>query len=310
MVPDQEDDKDSLGTPADEGSAEEEQDAEEQEPGSGVWAVSDGSDGDDEDSEYYLHRLDKLLRLDQTDKLPNLDLHFIFGKTAIDQSRFSIDEETFKSRLNKFIETANSKIPQLSDELVEFLFKRAVGARRYVVVWNIFVENTKDPALKMTRTYLKQELNRYVKIQSLLSEKKQRMPSWMLPWSECWVGALEEILGQIEGELRSAIRILDDVYNLRISATFECESHILWLEKKEIRKHIGVARKLEVILAAFAYAAMLLPEPNRGIDGIGEIDKYMALIKQRISRVQRSQAKRTEAMLFRLRVMFAELSGK
>jgi hypothetical protein len=234
MVPGQEDDKHSLAMPTDEGSAEEEQNAEEPEPGTGVWAVSDGSDEDEEDSEYYLHRLDKLLRLDQTDKLPNLKFHSIFGKTAIDQSRFSIDEETFKFRLNKFIETADSKIPQLSDDLVEFLFKRAMGAHRHIRAWNIIVKETKDPELKRTRTYLQQELNRHVKIRSLLlTENKQRMPSWMLPWSECWVGALEEILGQIEGELRGAIRILDDVYNLRISATFEFESHILWFEKKQ-----------------------------------------------------------------------------
>src|SRR5260370_11597337 len=107
MVPDQDDDKDSLATTADEGSAEEEQNAEEQEPRTGVWAVSDGSNEDEEDSEYYLHRLDKLLRLDQTDKLPNLNVHFTHGKTAIDQSALPINKAQFESRLKRFIRTAN-----------------------------------------------------------------------------------------------------------------------------------------------------------------------------------------------------------
>jgi hypothetical protein len=127
------------------------------------------------------------------------------------------------------------------------------------------------------------------------------MPSWVSDWVHCWIGAFEEIQEEIEGQLRSAKHSLDLIFEIRKSARLDVNA-LLWIEKKEIRKHIESTpfrRKLEVILTAFAYAAKLVPELSNGMVG------YLDLIKQRVSRVSRSKAKHTEAYGFFLRTSLA-----
>jgi hypothetical protein len=127
-------------------------------------------------------------------------------------------------------------------------------------------------------------------------------------WAHCWVEAFEEIQENIEAELRRATQAVDRIGKIRTSHPAEIESHILWAEKKQIRKRIAgtpLARKLEVMLAAFAYAAKLvLPKPGKGTDG------YVALIKQRVSRVSRSEGKRAETLLIMLATNLAMLTGE
>ena len=289
-------DRDVLATSEDENSVQGEENAQEQEP---------VADEDEEGSEYYLYRLDRLLRLDERDELPTLDPQSAFGRTAIDRSALPISKEDFYSRLKYFLETEGPNIPPLSSELANFLFNRGVNAHRHIAA-DFVVNNTKSPELDRARRYLRQELNRYIKIRSLLAEKRQKTPNWMSAWAQCWIGAFEEIQEEIEAQLRGATKTVDNLSQVRISGRFEMKSHILWMEKKEIRKQIAntsVARKLEVILAAFAYAAKLMPEPSSGIAG------YVALIKPRVSRVSRSPRKHAEAYLFFLRTYLAMLGG-
>jgi hypothetical protein len=285
-----------TATPEREGSLQEE--AEEKVP-------EEKEEGEDT-GDYYLGRVDKLLHLDETNELPRLDPQSMFAKATTRKTPTPEDKGRFESRLTHFMKSQRPEMLPLSSELVEFLFNRATNAQRCITAWDSFVKNTKSPDLKRDRVYLQQELNRYVKIRSILSGKKRRTPSWMAEWSRCWVGALEEIQEEIEAELRCALRSANDLYTARKSARVEVESYTLWVEKAEIRKHPAAARNLEVVLGAFAYAGMIvLPKSNNRDD----LDDFVASIKQRVSRVARSKDKRTEALSLRLRAMFGALDG-
>jgi hypothetical protein len=289
-------DEDFPLTAEDEDSFQEQESAEEQN-------AEDAMDTkEDEEDDYHLYRLERLLRLDESNKLPPLNPQYVFEKALIDRSVLPIEKKEFNARLKYFLENEDPHIPRLSSELNNFLFNRSVDAHRYITAWDIMVKNRKSPEFDRTCKYLRQELNRYLKIRSLLAKKRPTTPSWLSSWTQCWVGAFDEIREEIESQLRNAIYIADNICQKRPSARFEMNSYILWYEKNKIRGQIAstpFARKLEVILAAFAYAAKLVPEPPNGIAG------YVALIKQRVSRVARSEGKRTEAQLSLLRTMLA-----
>jgi hypothetical protein len=298
MVRDQDGvDRASLATPEDENSVQQEESAEEQEPLADEDEDEDENE-DEEDSEYYLHRLEKLLRLDESSHLPNLDPHAAFGRVALDRT-INVNKKEFDQRLRRFFKTETRNVPPPSSELVDFLFDKAINAHKRIAAWDFIVRNTKSAKLRKTRQHLRQELNRYVKIQSLLKEGTQKTPSWMSAWAECWVGAFEEILGQIVCELRTVEYVLDQMSGLKTSASIEIESYILWVEKNNIHKQLEgteFARKLEQVIAGFAYAAKLvMPKASGGARG------YVASIKQRVSRVSRSKEKHMEALtvLFR-----------
>ena len=256
---------------------------------------------DEEGSEYYLYRLDRLLHLDERDEVPRLHPQVVFGQVAIEGSALPIQKEEFHSRLKRFLKEQDPDLPAVSSESADFLFERAVNAHMHIAAWNSMVKKAKHPEADRSRRYLREELNRYTKIRVLLRKQRQTMPSWVSDWAHCWIGAFEEIQEEIEGQLRSAKHSLDLIFEIRKSARLDVNA-LLWIEKKEIRKHIestSFRRKLEVILAAFAYAAKLVPEPSNGMVG------YLDLIKQRVSRVSRSQGKHTEAYTFFLRTAFA-----
>jgi hypothetical protein len=291
-------DKDFLLRPEDEDSFEEQENAEERT----AEGATDTKEDEEEEEEYDLYRLERLLRLDQSNKLPSLNPQHVFEKAGIDRSVLPINKKEFDTRLKYFLVNEDPHIPPLSSELANFLFDRSVDAHGYIAAWDIIVKNRKSPEFDRTRRYLRKELNRYLKIRSLLAEKRPTTPNWMSSWTQCWVGAFEEIREEIESQLRTAIYIADNVCQKRTSVRFEMNSYILWDEKNKIRGQIAgtpFARKLEVVLAAFAYAAKLVPEPRNGIAG------YVALIKQRVSRVSRSEIKRIEVQLSILRTMLA-----
>lgn len=259
------------------------------------------ADEDEEGSEYYLYRLDRLLRLDERNEEPGLHPQFVFGQVAIERSALPIQKEEFHSRLKTFLKEQDPGLPAVSFEFADFLFERAVNAHMHIAAWDSMVKRAKHPEADRSRRYLREELNRYTKIRSLLSKQPQTMPSWVSDWAHCWIGAFKEIQQEIEGQLRSAKHSLDLIFEIRKSARLDVNA-LLWIEKKEIRKHIESTpfrRKLEVILTAFAYAAKLVPEPSNGMVG------YLDLIKQRVSRVSRSKAKHTEAYAFFLRTNLA-----
>jgi galactokinase/mevalonate kinase-like predicted kinase len=125
----------------------------------------------------------------------------------------------------------------------------------------------------------------------------------MSAWDRYWVRAFAEILELIEIQIRRAKKTADSISKEKTSRRFEVESHILWSEKKEIRRKIAntpFKRKLELMLAAFAYASKLV-EAKDGIEG------YVGLIKQRVSRISRSPEKRSEEMWFAINTSLAML---
>jgi hypothetical protein len=260
------------------------------------------ADEEGDDSEYYLYRLENLLVLDQRHEVPTLSPQSVFEVARIDQSAVHVTKGEFSSRLQSFLKEDDPAIPWLSAELIEFLFKRAVAAHRRMAVWDRLIKNAQSRELQISRRYLRKELNRFTKIRSLMREEGPTAPSWISEWRRCWIGAFEEIREEIEGELRTANNSLDGFAQLRTSAGLEMESYILWVEQNEIRKEVKgtpFARKLEVIRAAFAYAAKLVPSPR------GETAAYKSLIKQRISRITTSSAKQREAYATVLRTMLA-----
>src|SRR5271168_1729825 len=82
--------------------------------------AEEGEDGDPDD--YYLGRVDKLLRLDQTGELPRLTPQSIFGNATTRERVSPERKERFASRLTFFMKSQSR--PLLSSELVDFLFDR------------------------------------------------------------------------------------------------------------------------------------------------------------------------------------------
>jgi hypothetical protein len=269
-------------------------------------AVEEEEEEEEEGSDYDLYRVERLLRLDQSNQLPRLHPFAAFAVAAVDHVKLTINKDVFESRLKDFLKTEVPSMPSLSAVLVAFLFDCAVDAHKHIKAWDILLNNARSTELERVRRYLRQELGRYGRIRLLLTKKRQTPPSCMSEWEQPWVEAFEEILERIEGQLGSARVTLDSFAEIRKSGSVEVESFILWLEKDEIRKQISgtaFARKLEVILAAFAYAAKLVPMPGKRSFG------YVALIKQRVSRVSRSKEKQYQASAFFLRTMLATASG-
>jgi hypothetical protein len=260
---------------------------------------------DEEGGDYYLHRIDRLLRADERDQIPTLynAANGLFSAwTVITASGLpvNLDKREFDLRLRKFLKQQNPKLPDVTPALADFLFERAVHAHKLMAAWHVIVKNAKRPDLDKARQYFQQELKRYVEIRSLVREQREKMPSWMKGWAYYWLGAFEQIEEEIESQLRSTKDALDSIAGKRASTRIEIESFILWREKDEIRKQIAeteFGRSLEALLAAFAYAARLIPESKEGIR------RYSDLIKQRASRVSRSGEKRSEALVSLLTTM-------
>ena len=212
----------------------------------------------------------------------------------------SLDKKNFGIRLRSFLEQEDPDFLDVPPALADFLFDRAVHAHKLIAAWRVIVKNAERPDLGEARQYLEQEVNRYAAIRFLVRDQREKMPSWMQEWAYYWLGAFEQIEWQIESQLTSAKRVLDSIASKGASARVELQSFILWQEKDGIRKQIvetPFARSLEVLLAAFAYAAELVPGSDEGIDG------YLQVIKQRVSRVSRSGKKRGEALGFYLATM-------
>jgi hypothetical protein len=258
---------------------------------------------DERDSKCYLHRVDRLLRLIEREEEPSLDPWHTFRFVGpIDRSTIPLQKKLFRSRLESFLKEQpaskeqHAPTPVVSSELCDSLFKLAVGAYVRIAAWESMAQKAKNPEVDRSRRYLRQELGRYVKIRSLLRKPKQTSPGWIAEWEHCWVEACAEIQGNIEYQLRIAIESLDNISEPRKSAHAD-ESAVLWLAKQQIRKYLESTpfkRKLEVAVAAFAYAARLVPgpEPKNGTAD------YVHMIKQRVSRVERSKAKRVKAAGF------------
>jgi hypothetical protein len=284
--------QDSLTTRESDTSAQEDEEEE---------LADEDQDEDQEESDYY--RMDRLLGLRERDELPGLSPTLLFERPDLTDWNPSINKDEFTARLKHFLKTEALAMPPLGPPLIDFLFNTAVDAQRHVVAWEAIVKKVKGREFDKTRGYLQQELNRYTKIRSLLlMKKKEKTPSWVFDWSHCWVEAFEEIQEHIEAQLRGAIVILDTLSPWRKSGRIEVESHVLWMEKRAIREHIAntaMARKITVILPAFAYAAKLvLPKPGKDTAG------YSAMIKSRVSR-----AGRLDKLGVNLQLMIAGISS-
>ena len=189
------------------------------------------TDEDEEGSEYYLYRLDRLLHLDERDEEPRLDPQFVFGQVAIKRLALPIQKEVFHSRLKTFLKEQDPELPAVSSEFADFLFERAVNAHMHIAAWDSLVKKAKHSEADRSRRYLREELNRYTKVRSLLSKQRQTMPSWASDWAHCWIGAFEEIQEEIEGQLKSAKQSLDLIFRNSQICPPRCERTFVDREK-------------------------------------------------------------------------------
>src|SRR6516225_8493272 len=89
------------------------------------------TEGDEDDSGYYLHRLQRLLRLDQRNESPHLSaLVMRFERPVHGGGMPSLTKENFEARLVRFLRAEDPNCPTLSPDLVDFLFKEAVDAQK------------------------------------------------------------------------------------------------------------------------------------------------------------------------------------
>jgi hypothetical protein len=257
---------------------------------------------DEEGGDYYLHRVERLLRADERDELPRLHAEHLFSAHSVITASgltVNLERRVFDARLKQFLSRHYQTVPDVTP-VSDFLFDQAVHALKLLTAWGIIVENAKRPDLAKTREYLQQQVNLSSAIRTLVREQRKSMPSWMGEWASYWIGAFDEIGEEIESQLRCAKITVDSIANKGISPRLEMRSFIVWAKKEEIRKRIEntpLSRSLEPLHAAFAYAAELVPVSEQDVEG------YLDVIKQRASRVSRSEEKRREAAVSLLTTM-------
>ena len=159
------------------------------------------------------------------------------------------------------------------------------------MAWEDIVKAIKSDEFGRSLKCLRAEVARFEVIRKLLRHDR-KTPSWMSSWGRLWIEAFEELGEDIEAQLRGAKKHLETFSALAKLGRTEVESQVLLLSAGAIRKVIAetpLSKVPSVMLAAFAYAAQLVPWKDHPSDAEG---RYVDAIKARITRAKRSKAGR------------------
>jgi|GEM_PF-4501431 len=235
-----------------------------------------------EEEEYHFFRLERLLK---NDGATRLEPSRVFIHSAYAQAP-TINVKAFCLRLKEFLQPFDLDIPtpMVLDELVRL----AILAKKEIAAWENTVRAVKSANFMKSLGCLRTELERFVTIRKLL--RARRLPSWMSSWEQLWIEAFEELQDHIEAHLRGTKSYMEGLSELAKFGRTEVESHVLLLHRNSIRELISktpLSKTPSIALAAFAYAAQLVPSADDENDAKG---RYLDAIKSRITRANRSSA--------------------
>jgi hypothetical protein len=246
-----------------------------------------GAEGEkNREEEYYLYRLERLLE-QQDDHAVRLRPSDVFIQSVNAQTP-TINVEEFGRRFKDFLQAFELDIsaPPNLDELI----RSAIQAKKEIAAWKKTVESVRSPEFRKSLDCLRAEVERFATIRKVFRNAR-RTQSWMSSWERLWIEAFEELEDQIESQLRGAKSYLENLSELAKLGRTEVESQVLLMRMDSIREVIAQTPLLKtpsVALAAFAYAAQLVPSTDDPEDAKG---RYLNAIKSRIKRARRSKVR-------------------
>ena len=252
-------------------------------------------DGDDEDDkEYCFYRLKRLTeQLDSAVRLYPEQLWSVNLQAPV------LKREKFQSRFGNFLQNAVPHIPAPTPEILDGLFRQAIEAQKRIMAWEDIVKAIKSNEFGRSLKCLRAEVARFEVIGKLLRYDR-KTPSWMSSWERLWIEAFEELGGHIESQLIGAKSHLERFSAIAKLGRTEVESQVLLLSARAIPKVIEktpLSKIPSIVLAAFAYAAQLVPWKDHPSDAEG---RYVDAIKARITRAKRSKTGRHIALIILL----------
>jgi hypothetical protein len=252
----------------------------------GVELGEDGEPVKREEEEYHFYRLERLAK--QLDHAVTLRPEILW---SVNVQAPALKREKFQSRFENFLQKVKQHIPAPTPEILDDLFQQAIQAQKRIMAWEDIVKAIKSDEFSISHKCLRAEVARFEAIRKLLRYDR-KTPSWMSSWERLWIEAFEELGEDIEAQLRGAKKYLETFSAFAKLGRTEVESQVLRLSAGAIRKVIAktpLSKVPSVVLAAFAYAAQLVPWKDHPSDAEG---RYVDAIKARITRAKRSKAGR------------------
>ena len=252
--------------------------------GSRVEEEKEDDEDDEDDKKYCFYRLKRL-----TEQLDNAVRLYPEKLWSVKVQAAPLKREKFQSRFGNFLQNAAPHIPAPTPEILDGLFRQAVEAQKRIMAWEDIVKAIKSDEFGRSLKCLRAEVARFEVIGKLLRYDR-KTPSWMSSWERLWIEAFEELGGHIESQLIGAKSHLERFSAFAKLGRTEVESQVLRLSAGAIRKVIAktpLSKVPSIVLAAFAYAAQLVPWKDHPSDAEG---RYVDAIKARISRAKRSKA--------------------
>jgi hypothetical protein len=260
---------------------------------------------DSSEPEYWLYRF--------YDQHEQFSLHTAVRSSFLnisDNVSPAICKDKFQCELRQFCaERLDPKVPAPTSDLTDLLFESAVTAHESIATWKAVTRKLKAPetqkAMKHMKTYFEKQIRRFSKVKRLLGQHLQTAPPESVrPWAQIWIKNFGNHADDIRGQLKAALDDLDRVSKIGRMGRTEAESHILLLAKHEIREHIrgtALERHLSIIVAAFAYAAQLVPFSDK------PDSDFVQAVEMRLSRAKQAREVRKTIMTMLLahRLMFS-----
>jgi len=244
------------------------------------------ADGEEKpEEEYCFYRLERLLK-QQDDYAARLRPSDVFIRSVSAQAS-TIHIEEFRRRFKEFLQDFDQDIPEPT--ILDELIRSAIQAKKEIAAWENTVESIRSDEFIKSLDCLRAEEQRFATMRKVFRNAR-RTPPWMSSWERLWIEAFEELEEDIEAQVRGAKSYLEDLSELAKLGRTEVESQVLLLRRNSIREVIAqtpLAKTPSVALAAFAYAARLVPSTDDENDPKG---RYVDAIKSRITRAERSKA--------------------
>jgi hypothetical protein len=237
------------------------------------WSVRKGDD------QYIFYWMQRLLEVD-----PSSNARAKFVQRAR-KDLGAKHKERFERRFFEFLEMQALEMPLLDSSLLGFLLDEASMAHGRIAAWNATRKTLEGKDFKEILRYMRRELNRFSGIRKLVAQDRRSAPESVALWMKYRTQAMIELSADTEAELRREVSGLEELYRERKVGFGELESHLLLMTYNKLSSHIKRTpwkRKATVLIAAFAYAARLVPSGSPGSD-------LVRAIKMRLSRARRSE---------------------
>jgi hypothetical protein len=224
------------------------------------------------------------LKIDGPDLLPPREFWPQYDNQAVTLTRAAF-EQVLQDRYKEFYDDryrkrwlVNKKIrghrqrPQRSwspidSGVVELLYQQAVSDSKRKAAWIEAMSLVKSKKFKRSVAYMVEEKDRVSTVVEMLSAPmKENPPSWTSDWHRARFGAAVDLCSMILFELDLAQRCLQGMSDIAVDGRTKIKTHLLKEAQEPIQRAINKNRNvvsLELIVAAYAYAADLVVHPGK-----------------------------------------------